>query len=113
MLLDVKTTVDASIPAIRNSIARYGYHMQAEHYCRGIHAATGLEPAGFVFAFVESAYPFAARVVELDPETYEIARRENRDALALYARCAAANEWPGYSPAVELVSLPRWAGGGE
>ena len=113
MLLDAKTTTDASQPAIRNSVARYGYHFQAEWYSRGIAQTTGLPVAGFVFAFVESAYPFACRVVELDPESYEVARRENRELLELYARCERIGAWPGYSPEVEFVSLPRWAGGSE
>ena len=113
MLLDAKTTTDASVPAIRNSIARYGYHHQAEWYSRGIAQTTGLEVAGFLFAFVESAYPFAARVVELHPDAYMAARDENRQALELFAACERAGSWPGYSPEVEFVSLPRWAGGSD
>lgn len=111
MLLDVKTTQDASKAAVRNTIARFGYHHQAEWYSRGIAQATGLPVAGFVFAFVESTYPFACSVYELDPEAYEVARRENREALELFARCRREGLWPGYSLEVDFVSLPRWAGG--
>jgi hypothetical protein len=94
-------------------IARYGYHHQAEWYSRGVALATGVPVAGFIFAFVESTYPFGCSVFELDPQAYEVARRDNREALDLYARCEHADSWPSYSPEVEYVSLPRWAGGDE
>jgi hypothetical protein len=113
MLLDVKTTADARKAAVSKTIAHWGYHHQADWYCRGVAQATGLPVAGFVFAFVEQTYPFACSVFELDPEAYEVARRENRDALELLARCQRTNSWPGYPQACEYVSLPRWAGGSE
>ncbi len=113
MLLDVKTTQDASRAAVRNTIARYGYHHQAEWYSRGIAQATGLPVAGFIFAFVETVYPFACSVYEIEPEAYETARRENRETLEQFARCQREGVWPGYSQEVEFVSLPRWAGGSE
>lgn len=113
MLLDVKTTTDASKAAVSQKIARYGYHHQAEWYSRGVAQATGLPVVGFVFAFVESAWPFACSVFELDPEAYEVARRENRSALEQFARCEQTKTWPSFSSEVEYVSLPRWAGGVE
>ena len=112
MLLDVKTTKDASsLAVLRNTIARYGYHHQADWYSRGVEAITGAPVSGFVFAFVESAYPFACRVVELDPLALHVAREENDAALRLFAYCKAMDSWPGYPQAMEKVSLPRWAGG--
>jgi exodeoxyribonuclease VIII len=113
MLLDPKTTTDASDAAVKNTIARYGYHHQAEWYSRGIAQATGLPVAGFIFAFVESSYPFACSVHEIDPDSYDVARRENREALQLYAACTRSGVWPGYSQEVKSTGLPRWAGGGD
>jgi len=110
MVLDVKSTKDASsLAVVENTIARYGYHHQADWYSRGVEQITGAPVAGFIFAFVESTYPFACRVVELDPQTRDIARQDNDDALALYAYCEREASWPGYSPVCEMVSLPRWA----
>jgi hypothetical protein len=111
MLLDVKTTRDASRRAVQQTIARYGYHHQAEWYSRGYAEASGVPVAGFVFAFVENEFPFAAAVYELDIEAYEIAARENRETLDALARCRRDGQWPGYPPDVENVGLPRWAGG--
>jgi exodeoxyribonuclease VIII len=111
MILDVKTCRDASRRGVQLAIARYGYHHQAAWYAGGYAAATGVPVAGFIFAFVESEYPFAASVYELDAEAWEIAARENRQALEALAHCWRENRWPGYSPEVESIGLPRWAGG--
>ena len=111
MLLDVKTTRDASRRAVQMTIARYGYHCQAEWYRRGYAAASGVPVAGFIFAFVESEYPFAVSVYELDSEAFGIAGRDNRETLDRLAQCRLAGQWPGYSPEVETIGLPRWAGG--
>jgi len=111
MILDVKKTKDASRRGVQQAIARYGYHHQCEWYSRGYGAASGVRVAGFVFAFVEADFPFAARVVELDPEAWEVAARENREALEALARCRQTKHWPGYPGEVESMGLPRWAGG--
>jgi len=112
LILDVKTTQDASTTAaLRRTIANYGYHHQADWYTRGVEAITRRPVAGFVFAFVESTYPFAARCVELDRISLEIAREENDRALQVFAHCQRMDEWPAYRPGIETVSLPRWAGG--
>lgn len=111
MLLDVKTTVDASPRGVQLAIARFGYHHQCEWYSRGYALASGVPVGGFIFAFVEHVYPFAASVHELDIEAWEIAARENRDALDQLAQCRRAGTWPGYSSEVESMGLPRWAGG--
>lgn len=110
MILDVKSTADASKRAVQQTIARFGYHHQAEWYSRGYEAATGVPVAGFVFAFVEQEYPFGASVFELKPEAWEIAQQENREALDALARCRREGRWPGYSSDVENVGLPRWYG---
>ena len=112
MILDVKTTQDASTTAaVRNTIARYGYHHQADFYIQGVEAITRAPVSGFVFAFVESTYPFAARLVEVDRHALEVAHEDNDRALRTYAFCQEMGSWPSYPEEIRTVSLPRWAGG--
>jgi hypothetical protein len=111
MILDVKTTRDASRHAVQLAIARYGYHHQCEWYRRGYALASGIPVAGFIFAFVESEFPFATSTYEIELEAWEIAERENRAALDGLAQCRRDGIWPGYSAEVENIGLPRWAGG--
>ena len=113
MLLDVKTTSDLSDDALSKTVWNWGYHRQDAWYSGGFAHAAGVRVAGFVFAFVESTYPFACRVFELDDLAKAIGRRENRLALDLYARCVNEKSWPSYSQAVGRLSLPYWATRGE
>jgi hypothetical protein len=109
ILMDVKTCGDASPADFLRQIARKGYHRQAPWYSDGYAVSAGVEVAAFVFAAVESAWPYAACAVMLDDDSLQQGRRENRALLDRYAECNRTNTWPGYSAAIELVSLPAWA----
>lgn len=113
VLFDLKTTVNASPSEFARSVARYRYHVQAAYYSDGYKIASGKDVLGFVFLCVESDYPFAASALMLDEESFEHGRREYRRNVNTYAACLERGEWPGYSTAIETVSLPAWAMRGE
>jgi PDDEXK-like domain of unknown function (DUF3799) len=108
MLLDVKTTADASRDAFRKSIGNFGYHTQADWYCSGYAMATGREVLGMVFAVVESEYPHACAVYMLSDTALLKAREENREALNRFAECEAANDWPSYPSEIQVLDLMPW-----
>lgn len=109
VLVDGKTTTDASPDGFGRAIWSYCYHLQAAWYCEGYERATGLKVHGFVFAVVESAWPHAAAAYMLGDDVLDLARRENRRLLDLYAECRRTNTWPGYPNGVNLINLPAWA----
>ena len=109
VLLDVKTAQDASATGFAKAIANFGYHNQAAHYADGFALASGQQVLGFVFAVVESSFPFAAAAYMLDDESMAKARAVNRRITDLYAACKRSNEWPGYPQSIEPIALPRWA----
>lgn len=112
VLVDVKTTSDAAPDAFARSVQTFSYHTQAAWYCEGYALASGLQVHGMLFAVVESAYPYAATAYMLSDAALALARRLNLEARALYARCAAANDWPGYpmdSTGINVIDLPYWA----
>jgi hypothetical protein len=109
VLLDVKTYSDASSAQFVRQIARKSYAGQAALYTDGFTAASGLLVLGFVFVAVESEWPHAAACYMLDDESLEAGRRWYRRHLATYAECVRTGVWPGYSPRIELLTLPRWA----
>jgi hypothetical protein len=108
ILADYKTTTSASLTAIQRAIHSYGYHQQAAWYLDGVHAL-GDPGAAFVFVFQEKTPPYLVTVVQLDAGALRTARALNRQAIEVYARCAAAGHWPGYSDDIALISLPPWA----
>ena len=109
ILLDLKTSEDASPAGFAKACARYGYHMQAAWYSDGWKAATGDDVLGFVFGAVESAWPNVAEAYMLDDEAIDKGRAECRRLLNLHAQCKAANHWPAYAETITPLSLPAWA----
>lgn len=109
ILLDVKTCGDASPDEFARQIARKRYHVQDAFYSDGYARAAGVDVLAFIFVAVESEYPFAASAVMLDEPSRDAGRFAYRRDLDVYARCVATGEWPGFSTAIERVSLPAWA----
>lgn len=109
VLIDGKTTQDASADGFGRAIWTWGYHLQAAWYADGFEAATGLRVHGFVFAAVESAWPHAAAAYMLGDDVMDRSRAECRRLLRLYAECRRTNTWPGYPAGVQQINLPKWA----
>lgn len=109
VLLDLKSTEDASPERFGMSCARYGYHMQAAWYSDGWKQAAGRDVLGFVFGAVESAWPHVAAPYMLDDDAISKGRAECRRLLGTYAECLEADHWPAYTDAIQTITLPAWA----
>ena len=109
ILVDLKTTSDASLREFSRSIAKWRYHVQAAWYTDGYQKASGLTVHGFMFVAVETEAPHAACAYMLDDASLDLGRLIYRRDLNKLAGCLAQNEWPGYSNEIEVISLPAWA----
>lgn len=107
VLVDLKTSIDASPDSFGKVAHTYGYHQSAAHYIDGWKAATGDE-LPFRFVLVEKTAPYLVSVVELDWEAVDIGRGLNDRAKRIYRECMESNTWPGY-PTAEPISLPNYA----
>lgn len=108
IVLDLKTTSDASPQGFARKVAQFGYHRQQAHYVAGL-AANGIEVAAFLFAAVTGAYPFIAVPYMLDDDAIMRGADERRRLMERFAECRATNKWPGYGEGVQVLSLPPWA----
>lgn len=109
IIVDLKTTEDASPKEFARSIANYRYHMQSAFYQDGVEAATGDFIKGFVFVAVEKRPPYAVAVYQLDMQGVEAGRVEYKRLLLDLADCKAAKKFPGYSDRIETISMPAWS----
>lgn len=120
IIVDLKTTVDASPEGFAKSIANWRYHVQAPYYMDGCKLAaeqsgTIIEPVkAFVFLAVEkdacvvNGVSKGVGVYVLDPESVILGRLQYRDNLNTYADSLELNKWAGYSPKIETLNLPGW-----
>jgi hypothetical protein len=108
LLVDLKTTEDASARGFAKSIAQWRYHVQASWYLEGIEQATGTRPEQFLFLCVEKKAPYAVAVYAADAEMIAAGAQTAARDLDVLATCKAAGAWPGYSDQIEPISLPPW-----
>jgi len=111
IMVDLKTTKDASPRGFKQSIANFSYQKQAAWYLHGLEQATGRRPDQFIFICVESTAPYACAVYAADAEMIERGHDQAMRDLAKLAVCKAADHWPSYSDQIETISLPAWMTG--
>jgi len=110
ILLDLKTTQDASPESFPRSVGNYGYHLQAAHYCEGWRKVFPEIPViAFLFVAVETDAPYAAAAYTLDDEAISRGEEERARLLSIYRECKTAGRWPSYSAEIQSISLPAWA----
>lgn len=108
LVVDLKTTEDASPAEFTRSIFRWGYHRQAAHYRDGL-AAHGIAVEHHAIIAVEKPAPHGVAVYRLQDDAVEAGRTQLRPLLATYGWCAERGEWPGYPTEIQDISLPAWA----
>lgn len=110
IVVDLKTTGDASSRSFGSSSFNYRYHVQAPFYLDGINHEFGYERVKhFVFIAVEKTPPYGVGVYFADNDTIELGRQEYRRNLSTYASCIESGKWPAYSDEPTALQLPAWA----
>jgi hypothetical protein len=107
LLVDLKTTQDASPEGFARSVAKYRYHVQCALYTDACRAA-GVDVRSFVFVAVETKPPYLVACYMLDPLDIERGRTQYRRDLATYRECVASGKWQGYSDDIQVLEMPAW-----
>lgn len=108
MLVDWKTTIDASPAGFARSVAKYGYHQQAAWYTDLAERHFG-KRLPFVFVAVKSAAPHSVGVYQLMPDQLEAARTINEGIVASYAKWLENGcDTHHTGTSVETLILPEW-----
>lgn len=107
IVIDIKTTQDASRFGFPRKLHAYGYHRQAAWYLDALRH-NGEVATHFVFIAVEKEPPYAIGIYRLTDEAIRLSRQENEALLRTYAECMKTNDWPGYTNGIEDISLPDY-----
>lgn len=110
IVVDLKSTEDASPEGFGRSAFNYRYHVQAPFYIDGINVECGYNKVtDFVFVAVEKKPPYAVACYFVPKEVFELGRVEYLHNLETYMECLRTGEWPAYSPKIIDLRLPGWA----
>lgn len=107
MIVDVKTCRDHRPGAFARACKQYGYHLSAAYYLDTANEVLPVEH--FVLLAINAEAPFEVEAYTLDRDSIEQGRKEYREALARYAACKRADDWPGGSGKIQEIRIPDWS----
>lgn len=106
VILDIKTTSDASLSAFSRSIVKFSYDLQAAVYANGAKAC-GIDVDSFVFIAVQSSAPYPVSVVTISSEWLAWAQNEVDRIMGLICECKKHGTWPAYQIPQHIYSLSQ------
>lgn len=107
IVIDLKTTIDASPKGFQKSISNWGYHLQLGWYLRGLQKL-GLDSYDFIFIAIEKTPPFSVGVYRADQEMINYAMNKLDEIVPEIDKALAAQEFPDYTPEITSIGLPPW-----
>lgn len=107
VLLDYKSTTDATPSVFSHQISRMGYQIQESWYRRGVRALTGKDPK-MIFLAQETAAPHDCSFHAIAPSLGQIADDLVEQAIRIWGDCLKRNMWPGYSNRIHYAEAAAW-----
>ena len=99
IIIDIKTTDDASPRAFLNAVYKWSYALQAVHYL------DGFDGADFIFVAVEKEPPHNVGLYRLTPDMLQIGERMMDVAAARYRHGIETGQWPGFT--TEIIEIGK------
>lgn len=114
LIVDYKTTTDASTDEFMRTAIRLGYDFQAAFEIEAIKHGTDIckdDDPIFVFIVQEKKAPYAVNILAADPLFIERGQNLFRELIGIYHDCKCTGEWYGYLgkfSSINNVTLPAW-----
>lgn len=110
LVVDLKTTQEATVEAFSRSCWNYRYHVQSGMYLDVANTQCNDSLDTFVFIVVESSIPYQVAIYLADDPMVDLGLATYRDNLRTYHNCKERDEWPELNNGmITTVSLPYWA----
>lgn len=103
MVIDLKTTKDASERAFTLDALHYGYHIQAAMIRDGLRSID-IDINSFWYIVCEKSAPYPCALYKIDDESIELGRYQYIEILKVYKQCREKNNWPAYKSKIIGVS---------
>lgn len=106
IVIDLKTTTDASMKAMQYSCLNYGYYLSAGIACRALESI-GIDMNEYVFICVEKKEPYQRAIYRLEDDALDFGLQQFDDLMFRLEHCLEKNKWPSYG--IKDLSIPAWA----
>lgn len=103
MIVEYKTTEDASTDGFIGSAIKYGYDFQAAMACEAVEVVTGKKPI-FVFIAQEKKPPYSVNILQADELFIKHGYDIFRELLGIYHECKTSGVWWGYLGAYNIIN---------
>jgi exodeoxyribonuclease VIII len=104
VVLDLKSTQDASEKGFAKSVRQFGYTFQACWYMHALRLL-GAKPKQFIFLAVEKAKPHLTAAYTLSASDVDKQMANMERACKLWATCQSSGVWPSYTDDVTTLDL--------
>lgn len=108
--IDLKTTNDAETDRFMRDALKFGYDIQAYHYCQGLEDAYK-KPFKFIFIAQEKTAPYLVNVLEADDYFMKSGEELRNSLLEKYKEALETDKWEGYmneASGINSLSVPKW-----
>lgn len=103
LIVDYKSTQDASTDGFMRHALNFGYDFQAAMYSEGVEKVTGQKPL-FVFIAQEKTEPYAVNILQADDLFLKRGYEIYRELLGIYHECKESGVWYGYLGAYNIIN---------
>lgn len=110
IIVDLKTTADASTDGFMRHAINFGYDFQAAMYSEWVKHTTGQTPL-FVFIAIEKEPPYSVNILQADEAFVQHGYDVFRELLGTYHDCKVNDNWWGYLGAYGVINnlnIPAW-----
>jgi len=107
MIVDLKTTSDASPRAFQNEMVKYGYHIQFAMIRDAVEKIEGRRITNFINLVVETKYPYNMAIYIIDEFAVDEGQVKYKNICLEMKRSLEENSFQDYG--VQQIGLPKWA----
>ena len=104
VVIDLKSTQDASKKGFEKSVRQFGYAFQACWYMHALRLI-GAKPKQFIFLAVEKTEPYLTAAYTLSASDVDKQMPQMERACKLWAVCESSGIWPSYTDDVTTLDL--------
>lgn len=110
IIVDLKTTADASTDGFMRSAIKHGYDFQAAMYSEDYKQNFGKTPL-FVFIAIEKDPPYSVNILQADEAFIQHGYDVFRELIGIYSECKKTGVFYGYLGKYSVINnlnLPAW-----